>query len=141
MHAFYAYNTCQTTPQPLSTEILTKIIWALLGLPLLTFGYIALVLRIAQHPTLSRWLAPLRAVGEMSLTNYLTPSIIGTLLACRIGLGLYGQICPAMCMPIAVAIFAVQIPLSNWWLRQFRFGPAEWLWRSATYLRMQPMRR
>ncbi|HSN69491.1 MAG TPA: DUF418 domain-containing protein, partial [Thermoanaerobaculia bacterium] len=40
----------------------------------------------------------------------------------------------------AVAIFAAQIPLSAWWMRRFRFGPVEWVWRSLTYGRMQPMR-
>ena len=38
-------------------------------------------------------------------------------------------------------IFAAQIAISHWWLARFRFGPAEWVWRSLTYGRLQPMRR
>ena len=36
--------------------------------------------------------------------------------------------------------FGVQVPLSRWWLKRFRYGPAEWLWRSVTYGRKQPMK-
>ena len=42
---------------------------------------------------------------------------------------------------LTVIIYATQIPLSKWWLSRFRFGPMEWLWRSATYLKLQPMKR
>jgi uncharacterized protein len=42
---------------------------------------------------------------------------------------------------LALAFFALQVVLSHWWLGRFRFGPAEWLWRSLTYWRVQPMRR
>jgi uncharacterized protein len=41
----------------------------------------------------------------------------------------------------AVVIFAVQVVVCQWWLRRFRFGPMEWLWRSLTYLKWQPLRR
>ena len=41
----------------------------------------------------------------------------------------------------AAAIFAVQVVSCQWWLKHFRFGPVEWLWRSLTYLKWQPMRR
>ena len=40
----------------------------------------------------------------------------------------------------ALVIFAVQVAFSHWWLARFRFGPAEWLWRSLTYRKAQPMR-
>lgn len=41
---------------------------------------------------------------------------------------------------LAIPVIAVQIVLSRWWMQRFRFGPAEWLWRSATYVKWQPMR-
>lgn len=56
------------------------------------------------------------------------------------GLGLYGEVGAAAGFAISLAIFASQIPLSAWWLARFRFGPAEWLLRSFTYLRVQPLR-
>ena len=44
-------------------------------------------------------------------------------------------------VPIAVVIFALQVALSVWWLQYFRFGPFEWVWRSLTYGRREPLRR
>jgi uncharacterized protein len=52
-----------------------------------------------------------------------------------------GQIRPAYGFAAALAAFGAEVALSTWWLRCFRFGPAEWLWRSLTYGRLQPMRR
>jgi uncharacterized protein len=56
-------------------------------------------------------------------------------------LGLYGKIGIASGILFTVIIYALQIPWSKWWLKRFRFGPMEWLWRSATYLKLQPMRK
>ena len=41
---------------------------------------------------------------------------------------------------LTVALYLTQIPLSRWWLKRYRFGPAEWLWRSLTYRQLQAMR-
>ena len=56
------------------------------------------------------------------------------------GLGLYGRVGPAAGMVVTVTVFAAQLLVSVWWLRRFRFGPIEWLWRSLTYGRLQPLR-
>jgi uncharacterized protein len=85
-------------------------------------------------------LALLAPVGRMALTNYLTHSLVYVLVLYRFGLGLTGKFGSAFCIGLAVAVFALQIAFSSWWLRRFRFGPAEWLWRSLTYGRAQPMR-
>ena len=76
----------------------------------------------------------------MALTNYLLQTVICTLIFYNYGLGLYGKVGPALGLVLTVAIFLVQIPLSAWWLKRFRFGPMEWLWRSLTYAKLQPMR-
>jgi uncharacterized protein len=55
-------------------------------------------------------------------------------------LGLIGRIGTSLCIPISLAIFTLQILHSRWWLARFRFGPAEWLWRTLTYGARQPMR-
>ena len=57
-----------------------------------------------------------------------------------VGLGLYGKVGPALLVVLSVSIIAGQAVASRWWLRRFRFGPAEWVWRSLTYGRPQPMR-
>jgi uncharacterized protein len=86
-----------------------------------------------------RWLHPLAAPGRMSLTNYLMQSLILTTLFYPYGLGWWDRVSPVAGLALAVVIYASQVVLSNWWLKYFRFGPMEWLWRSLTYRRVQPM--
>lgn len=86
-------------------------------------------------------LAPLAAVGRMALTNYIGQSVLCGFIFYGYGLGRFGQLGYAHVLMVAVAIYGVQIIVSPWWLRRFRFGPLEWLWRSATYWKLQPMRR
>ena len=76
----------------------------------------------------------------MALTNYLAHSIVMTFIANGYGLGFYGRVSPAVGLLLTFVLYGLQIPLSGWWLRRFRFGPVEWLWRSLTYRRLQPMR-
>ena len=56
------------------------------------------------------------------------------------GFGQFGKVGPAWGILLTIVIYNVQIPFSILWLRWFRFGPMEWLWRSLTYGKLQPMR-
>jgi len=85
-------------------------------------------------------LGVLAPVGRMALTSYLTQSIIGIVLFYDIGFGLGGRVGPALLWPLAAVILAAQTAFSTVWLRRYRFGPAEWVWRSLTYRAHQPMR-
>ncbi len=86
------------------------------------------------------WLAVhLAAVGRMALTNYLAQSVLCGLLFYTVGLGLYGQFTGYYLYMVVAGVWIVQIVFSNWWLARFRFGPAEWLWKSLTYKQRQPM--
>jgi uncharacterized protein len=109
--------------------------------PVLSMGYAATIVLLARDARWRARLAPLGAAGRMALTNYLMQSLICTTIFYGYGLGLYGQVGAAIGIALAVVIYALQIPFSAWWLARFRFGPAEWLWRSLTYGRRQPMRR
>jgi uncharacterized protein len=82
----------------------------------------------------------LAAVGRMALSNYLMHTILCTTLFYGYGLGLFGKLDRVQLVGVVVAIWALQLWLSPVWLRSFRFGPAEWLWRSLTYGEPQPMR-
>jgi uncharacterized protein len=106
---------------------------ATFGVPALSFGYVCAITLLFHHARFGRFLTPLAAVGRMALTNYLTHSILMTLLANAYGLGLYGKVYPAAGLLMTVALYALQILFSNWWLARFRFGPAEWIWRNLTY--------
>jgi uncharacterized protein len=78
-------------------------------------------------------------VGRMGLTTYLMQSAFGVLIFFGYGLGLLTQIGAAASFGLAIVIFILQIFFSKWWFRHFTFGPFEWLWRSLTYLKIQPI--
>ncbi len=80
-------------------------------------------------------------VGKMAFANYLKQSIICTTLYYSYGFGLYGKVNYREGVLITIAIYIVQIIWSYYWLKHFRFGPFEWLWRTLTYGKRQPMRR
>ena len=106
----------------------------------LSFFYAAAVVLLVQNSGWRKFLAPLAAPGRMALTNYLLQSVALAILCPRYALGLFEQVRPAQAWGIAVVIFGLQLLISLWWLRRFRFGPAEWLWRALTYGKLQPMR-
>jgi uncharacterized protein len=83
----------------------------------------------------------LAATGRMTLTHYLAQSVIFGALVYGYGAGLFGRVGPAPAALVAVVVFVAQMAASVWWLERFRFGPAEWLWRSLTYRRWLPMAR
>jgi uncharacterized protein len=103
-------------------------------------GYVAWILRGLASPFAAalRWVAP---AGRMALTNYLGQSIVCTLIFYGYGLGWFEQLPRAWQVPFVLALFAVQVLCSRWWLARFRFGPMEWLWRAATYGQLPAMRR
>jgi uncharacterized protein len=80
------------------------------------------------------------AVGRTALSNYLLQSLICTFIFYGFGLGLYGSVERIGQMGIIAGIWVVQLLISPLWLKYFRFGPVEWLWRSLSYGRLQPMR-
>ena len=77
----------------------------------------------------------------MALTNYLSTSVICMFLFTGAGLAWYAQLQRHELYYVVFAIWALQLIWSPLWLSQFRYGPAEWAWRSLTYLHKQPMRR
>jgi uncharacterized protein len=106
----------------------------------LAFGYIATATLLLQRAEWRRRLAPFAPVGRMALTNYLSQTVICLFVFYGYGAGLIGQVGSAAALVIALLVFAAQMAWSPWWLARFHFGPAEWLWRSLTYGRPQPMR-
>jgi len=111
------------------------------GILALAFAYLSvLVLLFHRSATWRRRLGYLAPVGRMALTNYLTQSVLYFILLTGVGFGLYGEVGPSWCVVLAVIIFAAQTAFSGWWLTRYRFGPAEWAWRTLTYGRLQQMR-
>ena len=110
------------------------------GSLLVAMGYIGLVMMISKSMEQKKILHPIAAVGRMALTQYLLQTLICTFLFYGHGVGLFGRAERQSQILIVFAIWTVQLILSPIWLRHFRFGPAEWLWRSLTYLKRQPLR-
>lgn len=111
------------------------------GILALAFAYLnVLVLLFHRSATWHRRLGYLAPVGRMALTNYLTQSVLYLVLFTGVGFGLYGDVGPAWCVALALIIFAAQMAFSAWWLARYRFGPAEWAWRTLTYGQLQRMR-
>ncbi|MEY7851860.1 DUF418 domain-containing protein [Natrarchaeobius sp. A-rgal3] len=110
------------------------------GALFLATGYLAGIM------LLCRWLRDglavhaLAAVGRTAFSNYLLQTVIATSIFYGYGLGLFGQLGYLELLGVVVLIWAIQIPLSVWWLGRFRFGPVEWVWRTLTYRQRQPMR-
>ncbi len=99
--------------------------------------WIALLLQSRSWAPVVARLAP---VGRMALTNYLTHSLFYLFFLTGAGLGTLGRFGATVCLALSILIFGAQVIFSSWWLRHYRFGPAEWLWRSLTYGQLQPMR-
>ncbi len=104
-----------------------------------SLGYMSLIILWNNRPE-SSLKRRLRAVGRMALTNYLTQTVLGVLVL-TILLGDAEYVNRSAILVFIFAVWALQIWWSQTWLSRFLFGPAEWLWRVATYRRGQPMRR
>jgi len=89
-----------------------------------------------------KWLFNLmRPVGQMAFTNYLTQSFLCGLFFYGIGLGYFGKLQLYQLYYVVAVIWVMQIIWSHLWLRYYRFGPLEWLWRSLTYWKKQPLKK
>jgi uncharacterized protein len=77
----------------------------------------------------------------MGLTTYLMQTAFGVLVFYGIGFGLMGQLGSGLAVACGIAFFIAQVFLARAWLARFSLGPVEWLWRTLTYFRLQPLLR
>jgi uncharacterized protein len=104
----------------------------------LSLGYLSGLTLLATGPA-ARLAVPFAAAGRMALTNYLSQSLIATFVFYHWGLGQFGLWPLPGRIGLVFAVYAGQLVLSSVWMSYFRFGPMEWLWRTITYRRLQPM--
>ncbi|NQZ21396.1 MAG: DUF418 domain-containing protein [Colwellia sp.] len=107
---------------------------------LLSAGYLGLVVCALNKHRWQKILSVFTPMGQMALTNYLMHSVILTCIFYGYAGGQYGDISRAPQMLLVFAIIIFQLIFSKWWLNRYRFGPMEWLWRSLTYKKRQPMK-
>ena len=109
--------------------------WGGLVMCLGWIGSVMLVVRVGMT------MRPLEAVGRLALTNYLLQSVVCTTIFYGHGLGLFGAVGRVGQAGIVVAVWALEIAFSVWWLKRFDFGPVEWAWRCLTYGERLSLRR
>ena len=122
-------------PQRAATDL-----WNYVGAVFASVGYAAAIILVVKSGVLGAVRTALAAVGQLAFSNYLFQSVVTSTLFLGWGLGFAGRLDYAEQLLVVVAIWAVQLAISPLWLSRFRFGPAEWLWRSLTYWERQPMR-
>lgn len=120
--------------------------WAVGGLLFDSFNvalatiYVAGIILLFQKPRWHNRLMAFYAPGRMGLTTYLVQGLVGVLVFFGFGLGLMGVIGALASVGIGLVLFILQTYFSKWWLGKFKYGPIEWLWRSLTYFKAQPLR-
>ena len=122
---------------PISMWRLLLILPTEIGSLALCLFYVAALTLLYQRSNWQRRLSLLAPLGRMALTNYLMQTVVCLVI-------FYGgrqitHIGPAKCVLIAVVIYTGQVMLSSWWLKRFKMGPVEWLWRTLSYGQVQPL--
>ena len=110
--------------------------WGSLGV---SFGLICAIMILSKSGSMTWFRERLAGVGRMALTNYLMQSVICTFIFYGIGISLFGQVDRVGQVGIVLLVWIIQLLWSKPWIRKYRFGPAEWMWRSLTYLKRQKM--
>ena len=114
--------------------LFTTVLARTIGRAALAAFYALAVVRLVGGGDLPRWLRPVRDAGRMPLTHYLLQTLLASFVFYGWGLGRWGRAGPAFETGVAIALFVfVQLPFSSAWLRRYRAGPVESLWRAFTY--------
>ena len=112
--------------------------WGLIASRWLVFTYVGAVLLMDCSGSGDRHLSLIGSAGRTALSHYLIQLVVIAVVFGRYGIGLV--LPPALVPGVALAFFVLLAVCSRWWLKRFRIGPAEWVLRSATHARLQPMR-
>lgn len=107
----------------------------------MTLIYIVLFVILYRKAKAEKWLLKLAPYGRMALTNYVAQSFLGTLLLYGWGLGYLDEISNTLAFSLAIILIIVQARVSKIWLKYYKYGPLEWLWRSLTFLKVFPMKK
>ena len=112
-----------------------------LGRLAMALGYVGMIMLLCKLDVISKVRHALACVGQMALTNYLAQSVICNTIFLGFGFGMWGKMQRYEIYFVVIGIWIFQLLFSVAWLKKYRFGPAEWLWRSLTYRKRQPLRK
>lgn len=115
----------------MASQLLSQVI----GGPIVAMSYIIFFVLLCEIAPVRKILSPLQSIGKLSLTTYLTQSVICMFIFYGIGLNFYGKLSVLTIYMIAISIFIIQLVLSHLYLKKFKQGPIEKIWRRVTYLK------
>lgn len=142
---YYAYAHYPTLEARLAMMESTPVQWVNLIYPfqriLLVMAHASALILLYKSGKCQQLFRRLEAVGQMAFTNYISHSVICTLFFFGYGLNYFAEFEYYQIYYVVLAIWAFQLIISPIWLKNFYFGPLEWLWRSLTYWKVQPMRK
>lgn len=107
---------------------------------LTAYLWVVVVIEAYRFRKVQQAMTPLVSYGRMGLTNYIVQSVIGVFIFSSFGLD-WSHLGVFLSVLVCLVYTGVQIVLSHYWLKNFRYGPMEWLWRTGTYLKWQPLLR
>lgn len=112
-----------------------------IGSVLMAIAHASLIIIIYKKGWLTGFLKRLQAVGRTAFSNYILHTLVfTTIFYAGLGFGLFGQFQRSQLIFFIIPMWVLQLILSPIWLKHFRYGPLEWLWRSLTYWKRQPMK-
>jgi uncharacterized protein len=133
------YGVFRDHTAPIGVQIVGDSLFAF-GSTALAIGYAATIVVLSQTGRCTWMLTQFGSLGRLALTVYLSGSLLFSTLFYGYGFGQLFLLGPAATTAFAVLFFCLQIAFCSWWTRRYRFGPIEWIWRSATYWHLQPNR-
>jgi len=107
--------------------------------PIVSAFYAGLLILLLNLPIVRKVLLPLKSYGRMALTNYVSQTIFILVLGQM--LNLVDHLSYIQSLVLSMAISVIQLTFSTIWLRYFRYGPLEWVWRMLTYFEWMPIRK
>jgi uncharacterized protein len=110
-----------------------------LGVAPLALAYVGSFMLLFQNTWFKKIFTLIAPAGKMAFSNYIMQSLVGNFVFLGAGLGFMGQAGPVYYTIFGFGFFILQIIISTIWLKYFNYGPIEWVWRSATYKKWQPM--
>ncbi|PNZ37334.1 DUF418 domain-containing protein [Mammaliicoccus vitulinus] len=113
----------------------SQLISQMIGGPIVALSYIIFFVLLCESATARKILNPLQYIGKLSLTTYISQSVICIIIFYGIGFNYYGKLPVFTIYTMSIVIYAVQLLLSYLYLKRFKQGPLEKLWRKVTYLK------
>lgn len=109
--------------------------------PLVSLGYLSGAVLLARRAPKNPIVRALSGAGRVALTVYLLESVCAQFVFQHWGLAQFGEFSRVERIALVFGVYLALVVFANLWLRAFRIGPMEWLWRTGTYLRLQPLLR